>query len=76
MLTKHPILDRIVFAFCLSGTWILPSVFVWIALFRASHLSWVFPTMLLVCSALMYVIAYIMTFPVGGLRYVMTGSDI
>lgn len=76
MLIKNPTTDRIVFAFCLISMWTMPSIFVWISLFRCSHLSWYFPTALLVCSAVMYLIAYLVTFPVGGLRYVRTGSDV
>lgn len=76
MLSKNPTIDRIVFALCLLSMWTLPSIFVWISLFRCSHLSWVAPAALLACSAVMYGIAYLVTFPIGGLRYVRTGSDV
>lgn len=72
--TGNPKFDRTMFAFCLASMWILPSICTW-AFLHANHLPWWWNAMGLACTTLMYLVAIIVTFVIGGLRYVITGSE-
>lgn len=72
--TGNPKFDRTLFGFSLISAWILPCIFVW-AFTQPNDLPWWWNTTGLVCAVAMFLVAYVMTFTIGGLRYVLTGSE-
>lgn len=74
-MTKNPTFDRILFAACLLCAWILPTIFVWGFTQRNDFPAW-WNYAGLACAGILYFVAFVMTFTVGGLRYVLTGSDL
>lgn len=72
--TNNPKFDRTLFACCLASMWILPSIFIY-AFLHSSHLPWWWNGIGLACAVLLYLCAFVVTFVVGGLRYVLTGSE-
>lgn len=72
--TRNPTFDRILFAAGLLSAWTLPSIFVW-AFTKVSDMPSWWNYAGLVCAGILYFTAYVMTFTIGGLRYVLTGSE-
>jgi len=72
--TNKPIIDRILFALMLISAWTLPTVFTY-AFLMPNDLLWWMNGIGLFCAAVMYGTAIWLTFAVGGLRFVLTGSE-
>lgn len=73
-MTKHPILDRVLFGLSIISAWTLPCIFVW-AFTQPSDLPSWWNYAGLACAAMILIFAFVMTFVIGGLRYVLTGSE-
>lgn len=71
--TRNPTLNRVMFASCLLGAWALPSILIYV--FLTSDMPGWYRIVGASMISLMYVVAFVMTFVVGGLRYVLTGSE-
>jgi len=73
-LNKYPVFARILLAGSIVSAWLLPTVFMW-----ASLTNDVYPMWLNICwivfACLMYGVAFVLTFVIGGLRYVLTGDE-
>ena len=73
-MTKHPTFDRILFALCIISAWALPSIFLW-AFTQPNDLPLWWNGAGIICSCVLFLCAFVMTFVIGGLRYVLTGSE-
>lgn len=72
--TNNPKFDRTLFGLSIISAWTLPCIFVW-AFFQPNDLAPWWNYAGLACAALILIFAFVMTFPLGGLRYVLTGSE-
>lgn len=72
--TGNPKFDRTLFALCLISAWTLPSIFLW-AFTQPNDLPMWWNGVGIFCACIMYICAFVMTFTIGGLRYVLTGSE-
>jgi hypothetical protein len=72
--TNKPIINRTIFCLCLISAWALPSVFLY-AFLAPNGMAWWWNGIGIICALIMYLLAFILTFTIGGLRYVLTGRE-
>lgn len=66
--------DRTLFGLSIVSAWTLPCIFVW-AFLQPNDLPRSMNYAALACAVSIFCFAYVITFTLGGLRYVMTGSE-
>jgi len=67
-------IDRFIGALVLIAAWFLPMIFTY-AFLAPNDISWLLNAVGLTCAGVMYFCAFTLTFTLGGLRYVVTGSE-